>query len=303
VSRARAATGLIALLVVLSPRAALAQQDPAAWTGTWAALGQGIDLALRVELAVRDGRLVGLVNEEGNVPGYDASCALIGADRLELIVSSQTDDEPPAGRIVLSRDADGLTVRVVEGVLDGRRLGRLALRKRGEVWLMARSDVLDLAHADEGGTARAMRRSLDEAEAIEEGLRSAARADVLDDAAQSECVRGRLSDVHGAASRVRQRAEALARAATGSLCDAAAAAPPAASADAACDRVVVQDADGATTVRQAPRSSSASRGSVPNGTSLEIVERRGGWSRVRGAAEGWVHQGNLRCAASTTPRR
>jgi hypothetical protein len=67
----------------------------------------------------------------------------------------------------------------------------------------------------------------------------------------------------------------------------------AATANASCPWVVA-DSDGQTNVRAEPSTARAALGTVPNGATVTVAERRGRWWRIDAPLAGWVWAANLR---------
>ncbi len=65
---------------------------------------------------------------------------------------------------------------------------------------------------------------------------------------------------------------------------------------ATCAELLVHDDDGATRLREQPRSASPTLSELANGTRLHVDSRRGGWIRVSSPMRGWVFRDNVRCA-------
>ncbi|HEV3008832.1 MAG TPA: SH3 domain-containing protein [Burkholderiales bacterium] len=59
----------------------------------------------------------------------------------------------------------------------------------------------------------------------------------------------------------------------------------------------------ATDLKQEPASDSATVAALPENTSVEALERKGGWTRVKAASgEGWVRMLALRFGGATAPK-
>jgi hypothetical protein len=269
-------------------------EDPEALAdivGTWVAEGRDLSITLGVILTIDNGALAGELMgntvQEGGPPFTEAR---MEGDRIELVTEAEEGEEP--GRLLLQRTRRGL--RLVRASFPYRRVrGRPTLTRRDQLWYAMRLTLRDLAH-DAGD--HDPQRLVAATEAVREGVQAAGRAAILSDLDEAIC----LIDLATSSpvARIRARAHALAQAAgRGSVCDVDRAtmspgeAGPTAS---GCARVTIADDDGQTTLRGRPSARSEARGTVANGTTLRVDDRRGRWLYL-GDRRGWVHRSNVRC--------
>lgn len=294
----RPTSWLLALLISIAVTPAQAQGSAEAWTGTWAAVQDDIDVQLWLVLRVENGQITGESRPAEVMRGSDPiSSATLTGRRLTLEIEAYEEGEDP-GRVVLELAADGASIRVIEGRIEGQRLGRYTLTRRDALWSRVQLELHDLGQENDADSLRSF---VAEAEAVSAGL-AAANSRALLDPTQVECALDVVTDAYQnnlSMARARAVALALARAAgTQTICNRdldtltvdGVGAP-----EAECSVIVVEDDDGETTLRARPSSRGVSAGTAPNGRTFSIRDSRGRWLRVSTLPERWVWAGNVRC--------
>ncbi|MBZ0118733.1 MAG: SH3 domain-containing protein [Sandaracinaceae bacterium] len=287
-----------AILIACLPALA---QPASGLAGGWAREDRRYAEVLRFDVSIEDGRAVAAgwtARDEFEVSGPVAA-----GSRLVLRGSG----ERAADTLVLEAVSAG--ARVVSGRLGGDRIAPGPLLRADALYQCMRDRFVEMGH-DEGTTPdyERIHASFD---AVREGLLAAGARAATEDPTQAMCMYeglaarfelwqggGRACPTMASASCRRQMTAIRAWAGTvaratvgGSVC---AASDDVMVGAGVCTRLEVHDADGQTTVRREPRSSSPALTTLPNGTIVDVADRRGTWVRAE-APDGWIFAGNLRC--------